>query len=201
MVIFIDESGTLPDVADKYIVIAALVAQSAQGLERILPKFRKKIPLKGSRKKERQVKEFKFHYVGDITRRKVLTEIITKDVKFYLLMVDKMGRKIQDTAKNYGKLVKKLILSLIEDENLKEIFIDKHFANKSDTEALQKILDSINPKIKFFQVDSVTDPRVDLADFIAGATLRMLRANDKTFYNIILPKIVWEESRKWNELD
>lgn len=200
MIIFIDESGTLPDVADRYIVIAALVAQSAQGLEKILPKFRKKTPPKGSRKKERQVKEFKFHYVGDITRRKVLTEIIAKDVRFYLLMVDKMGRKIPDTPKNYGKLVKGLVLPLIKNESPKEMFFDKHFASKSDTKALQDIIDSINPEIKFSQVDSITDPRVDLADFIAGATLRMLRAKNETFYNIILSKIAWKESRKWNEL-
>lgn len=200
MIIFIDESGTLPDVADRYIVIAALVAQLAQGLEKILPKFRKKTPPKGSRKKERQVKEFKFHYVGDITRRKVLTEIIAKDVRVYLLMVDKMGRKIPDTPKNYGKLVKGLVLPLIKNESPKEMFFDKHFASKSDTKALQDIIDSINPEIKFSQVDSITDPRVDLADFIAGATLRMLRAKNETFYNIILSKIAWKESRKWNEL-
>lgn len=115
-------------------------------------------------------------------------------------MIDKMGRKIPDTPKNYGKLVKGLVSPLIEDESPKEIFFDKHFASKSDTEVLQEILDSISPEIKFSQVDSITDPRVDLADFIAGATLRMLRANDETFYNIILPKIAWEESRKWNEL-
>lgn len=200
MVIFIDESGTLPDIADKYIVVAAFVASGVQGLEKILPKFRKKAPTKGSRKKERHVKEFKFHYVGDITRGKVLKEIVSKDVKFYLLIVDKMGRKIPDTPKNYGKLVKGLILPLMEDENPKEIFFDKHFASNNDTEALQVILNSINPEIKMSQVDSITDPRVDLADFIAGATLRMLRAKDKTFYNIILPKVTWEEIRKWNEL-
>lgn len=67
MVIFIDESGTLPDALDRYIVLAALVVSSTQGLEKILPKFRKKTPSKGSRKKEKKAPEFKFHYVGNIT--------------------------------------------------------------------------------------------------------------------------------------
>lgn len=200
MVIFIDESGTLPDVTDRYIVLAALVASNPQGLERILPKFRKKTPLKGARKKEKKAPEFKFHYVGDITRRKVLEEIISKDVKIYLLVVDKMGRKIADTPQNYGKLVKNLISKLIRMENPKQIYLDKHFGSKSDTEKLEFILDSISDKVSFLQVDSVADPRIDLADFVAGAVLRKFRANDKTFYKIISAKIAWEKTKKWNEL-
>lgn len=39
MIIFIDESGTLPDIADKYIVLAALVSPNPQGFGKILPKF------------------------------------------------------------------------------------------------------------------------------------------------------------------
>lgn len=107
MVIFIDESGTLPDVLDRYIVLAALVAPNPHGLEKILPKFRKKTPSKGSRKKEKKVPEFKFHYVGDIIRRRVLEEIISKNVKIYILVVNKMGRKIKDgpeKTKDWNKI-------------------------------------------------------------------------------------------------
>lgn len=200
MVIFIDESGTLPDISDRYIVLAALVASNPRNLEKILPKFRKKIPSKGSRKKEKQVREFKFHYVGDITRRRVLEEIISKNVKIYVLVVNKMGRKIKDNPENYGKLVKSLATTLIKKENPREIYIDKHFGIKSDSEKLQSFLDTINGQVKFKQVDSVVDSRIDLADFIAGATLRKLRTKDKTFYNIILSKIVWEKTKDWNKL-
>lgn len=200
MVIFIDESGTLPDKIDKYLVLTALVAANPDGLKKILPKFRKKIPTKGVRKKEKKAPEFKFHYVGDITRVKVLEEIVTKEVEIYLLIVDKMGRKIKDTPVNFGKLLKNLITPLLKEENLKEIYIDKHFGSKTDSEELQSILNSITDQIKFYQVDSNTDSRVDLADFVAGSTLRKLRTGDETFYNIIAPKITWEKIRKWNKL-
>lgn len=200
MVIFIDESGTLPDSTDRYIVFAALVATNPQGLEKILPKFRKKTPLKGSRKKEKKAPEFKFHYVGDITRRKVLEEIISKDIKIYLLVIDKMGRKIADTPQNYGKLIKNLISKLLKKESLKQIYIDKHFGNKYDSEKLQSILDSITNEVSFLQVDSIADPRIDLPDFIAGAILRKFRVKDEAFYKIISKKIVWEKIKKWNEL-
>lgn len=165
-----------------------------------MPKFRNKIPTKGSRKKEKLIKEFKFHYVGDITRRKVLEEIASNDIKIYILIVDKMGRKIQDSPENYGKLIKNLSSYLIRKEIPKEILIDKHFGNRSDTQELQSILDSINHQIEFKQVDSIADPRIDLADFIAGAILRKLRINDETFYNIFFHKITLIKNKKWNKL-
>ncbi|MDP3732960.1 MAG: hypothetical protein Q8Q91_00315 [Candidatus Daviesbacteria bacterium] len=111
-----------------------------------------------------------------------------------------MGRKIKDTPENYGKMIKSLTASLIKKENPKEIYIDKHFGRKSDSEKLQLTLDSIHDQVEFKQVDSVADPRVDLADFIAGAVLRKFRADDKTFYDILSPKITWEKTKKWNRL-
>lgn len=198
--IFIDESGTLPDKDDKYIVISALIVSNPRGLEKILSKFRKKTPLKGSRKKERQTKEFKFHYVGDITRKKVLAEIASKDIKIFLLVVDKMGRKILDTPENYGKLIKYLIQIILKQEKPKEIFLDKHFGNKNDSKKLQLILESINDLVKFLQVDSISDTRIDLADFIAGAVLKKYRTKDKVFYQIISSKIICETVIEWNKL-
>lgn len=200
MVVFIDESGTLPDIKDQYIVVAALVAENPHGLEKILPKFRKKTPAKGSLKKEKRVVEFKFHYVGAITRKKVLEEIMAKDIKIYLLIVDKMGRKIKDLPETYGKLVKSLITPLINKENPTKIYIDKHFGNKIDLEKFQMILDSIRDCVEFQQINSTADSRIDLADFIAGATLKKLRTGDETFYKIISPKIIWEKIKKWNKL-
>ncbi len=200
MVIFIDESGTLPDAIDRYIVLAALVTINPNGLKKILPKFRKKTSNKGTRKKEKKVPEFKFHYVGNITRKKVLEGLVSKEIKIYLLIVDKMGRKIKDTPVNFGKLIKSLTAPLIKREDPREIYVDKHFGNKANSEDLQVILDSISDQVKFYQVDSITDSRVDLADFVAGSMLRKLRIGDETFYNIIAPKITWEKTRKWNKL-
>ncbi len=201
MIIFIDESGTLPDKADKHIVVAALVSYNPEELKNILPKFRKKIPTKGSRRREKILRELKFHYVGDITRRKVLKEIISKNIKIYALVVDKIGRKITDKPENYGKLIKTLVDYFKEREDIKEIYIDKHFAAKETTNKLQSILEgNIKGDFKFSQIDSMEDSRIDLADFVAGAIFRKYRVSDPKFYDIIVPKIVKEEVRKWNEL-
>lgn len=205
MVIFIDESGTLPDKDDKYIVVAALVSYNLEELKNILPKFRKKIPTKGSRRRERILRELKFHYVGDITRRKVLEDISSKNIKIYALVVDKIGRKIADKPENYGKLIKTLVDSFKENfkekEDIKEIYIDKHFVAKETINKLQSFLErNIKGDFRFSQIDSMQDSRIDLADFVAGAIFRNYRVSDPTFYKIISPKIVKEQVKRWNEL-
>lgn len=201
MVIFIDESGTLPDKADKYIVVVALFSYNPEELKYILPKFRKKIPTKGPRRKEKILRELKFHYVGDITRRKVLEEISSKNIKIYALIIDKIGRKIADKPGNYGKLIKALLDSFKERGDIREIYIDKHFVAKEVSDKFQSFLErNIKGDFKFSQIDSMQDSRVDLADFVAGAIFRNYRISDQTFYEIIAPKIVKEEVKKWNEL-
>lgn len=202
MVIFIDESGTLPDVKDKYIVITALVSYNPIELKNILPKFRRKIPTKGLRKKERVLRELKFHYVGDITRRKVLEEIVDKNIDIYALVIDKMGRKIADTPQNYGKIIKTLITYLTKRKDIiKEIYIDKHFGDKETTNKFQALLkENLGRRIKLIQIDSIHDSRIDLVDFVAGAIFRKYRVSDTNFYNIISSKIIMERLKKWNEL-
>lgn len=198
--IFIDESGTLPDTKDKFVVMAALASNDPLSLANILPKFRKNLPKKGARKRERVVPEFKFHYVGSLTRRKVLEDITKKDVRIYVLIVDKLNRKIADTPQNYSKLLKTLIRLVLPKEPLSIIYVDKHYNSKFKTESLQNEIKKDFPQIDIFQTDSLIDSRIDLADFIAGAILRKYNLGDLKFAQIISGKIVKEKLIKWNEL-
>ncbi len=199
--ILIDESGTLPDNRDKFIVLAALISTDSISLAKILPKFRKKLPKKGARKKEIIVPELKFHYAGSLTRKKVLENITKENVKIYALIIDKLNRKIADTPDNYSKLLKALLELISGKEEFVIAHIDKHFNSKIKIEALQNKIKISFPKIEILQIDSLTDSRIDLADFIAGAFLRKYNLSDPSFTEIISSKIVKEKLVKWNELD
>lgn len=199
--IFIDESGTLPDSRDKFIVLAALISTDPTSLAKILPKFRKKLPKKGRRKKEAQVPELKFHYAGSLTRRKVLENLTKEKVRIYALIVDKLNRKIADTPENYSKLLKALLELISAKEEFVIVYVDKHFNSKIKIETLRNKIRADLPKIKVLQTDSRIDSRIDLADFIAGAILRKYNLSDPSFTEIISGKIVKEKLVKWNELD
>lgn len=201
--IFIDESGTLPDKLNRFIVLAGISSDNAGALTNLLSKFRQKIPGKGKRKQERKIKEFKFHYVGEITRKKVLIELVKKNIKIYLLIVDKLGRKIEDSPQNFAKLVVALIKVILTTENIvNEVYIDKHFNKEGRLKSFQTLLDSIFVnRVKCIQIDSVEDSRIDLADFVAGAILRKYQSNDSVYSDIISSSITKEVFKKWTELE
>ncbi len=202
LTVFIDESGTLPDVTDKFIVMSALITAYPEQLARILSKFRKKTPKKGSRKNERLVPEFKFHYVGQLTRQSVLTEINRQNIRIYILVVDKMGRKIADTPTNYFKLVRTLIgLVLGQEQEVGQIILDSHFNVKVKSLELGSSLKSTFPDVKIMQADSKIDSRIDLADFVAGAVLRKYNKQDLQFVDIFADQIKIERVIRWNGLN
>lgn len=198
--IFIDESGTLPDTQDQYIILAALATSHPNPLSNILGKFRKNTPKKGSRKNEHLVPEFKFHYVGELTRRNALMEINSLNARIYILVVDKMGRKIADTASNYFKLLKLLIEIVLKQEDINQIKLDRHFRKGVKLMELDKKLATAFKDVEILQVDSLTDSRIDLADFIAGAMLRKYNKYDNQFACIFADQIKVERMVKWNEL-
>ena len=73
--IFIDESGTLADPKDRFVVVAAVASQDPSVLIKLIPKAHKRIPPKKKLKKERLISEFKFRNVGDKTKERILKEI------------------------------------------------------------------------------------------------------------------------------
>ena len=123
----IDESGRIYDPNDKILVFAVIVAENLSELEKIIIRARQRIPKKGKRKYER-LSEIKFSLTGDNTRLFILNELAKYQVKIYVLIIDKQGRKIQDDPENYAFLIAKALKTVIRDSpKLKHILIDRHF--------------------------------------------------------------------------
>lgn len=201
MVIFIDESGTLADSKDRFVVFAGVFSKNPQSLTKLIPKARKRVPPKKKRKRERLVSEFKFRSVGDSTKERILTALASLDVKLFVLVLDKERRKIKDTPKNYGLLVFTLLKQVFKKETVDKIVIDRHFNQVEKRQELtEQLLVLCSRDIGITQVDSLTDSRVDLADFVAGAVLKNARDGVDRFKNLIEPKIVSLKVIKWREL-
>ncbi len=66
------------------------------------------MPKKGKRRKE-HLSEVKFSLTGDTTKLFVLKELSRQKVKIYSLVIDKGGRKIQDSPINYSLLIGKVL--------------------------------------------------------------------------------------------
>lgn len=201
--IFIDESGTLPDVRDNFIVICGVAVNDKKEAENIFSRI-----LKSLKAKKINIKEIKFYHAGQNTKRQFLSGISAADFKIFALIIDKKKRKIADSPENYGILLKNLIIDIIS-WNKKEsllFILDRHFQKSLDEKELNDFIGKgifdafgkVDFKIK--HVDSKQDFLVNVADMAAGAILWKFRGKDKQFYDLIKENIIVEKVVNWPEI-
>lgn len=198
--LLIDESGTLPDSKDKYIVIAGVGLENIKEAKNLLSRI-----LESLRQRKIKIKEVKFYYAGERTKRQFLSGIILAGFEIFALVVDKKGRKITDTPENFALLVSELIkeINLWQPEKNLKIIIDRHFHKRSDERNFNKFFqknlkEDIDYSIQ--HIDSQQNSIINMADFVAGAILAKYNKNNFQFYNIVKEHILLEKIINWPEL-
>lgn len=206
MFALVDESGNLPDPTDPVVVIAVVIPEASEkSLARLLAKIRRRLPLKGKRKRERQIGELKFRSTSPKTRRQVLAALARQDVALFVVTVNKDGVGIKDTPENYAMLANLILPECVKDfPNLDHILFDRHFSRRVEQEAMARLIRSaLKREVEISHVDSLQDARVDLADFVAGAVAFARSRGDTTYEDLIhgkriVNKVVrWVEKEKW----
>ena len=198
--VLIDESGTLPDVKDRFVAIAGIGLEKIKEGENLINRT-----LKSLRREKNKIKEVKFYYAGERTKRRVLSGIVSAEFEVFTVVVDKKGRKISDTPENFALLVGELISEINfwnPERNLK-IIIDRHFCKKDDERNFNKFLEENtkrNISFSIQHIDSQQNFIVNLADFAAGAILAKYNKNNFQFYDIIKESILLEKIINWPEL-
>ncbi len=199
MYLLIDESGRIYDPIDNYLVFVGVYSSTLVGLEKIVSDARNRIPQTGKRRKEKYF-EIKFSNTGDKTRAYVLEKISYKDVSYYVLIIEKEGRKIPDTPATYCVLLSNLI-RLVQEKSLEHIIIDKHFTNKNQIEEFNEALLKATKRDLFIEhIDSNDNPVVAFPDFIAGAIRLFITKKEQRFYNLIKQKIAKVEQTTWKQI-
>lgn len=198
--VLIDESGTLPDVKDRFIVIAGVGLKEIKEGENLISQT-----LKSLRQGKTRIKEVKFYYAGERTKRQFLSGIVSAGFEIFAAAIDKKGRKISDTPENFALLIGELIneINLWNPEKRLEIIIDRHFCRKEDESDFNKFLKETageNFDFNIRHADSQQNFIVNIADFAAGAILAKYNKNNFQFYNIIKESILFEKIINWPEL-
>lgn len=165
--IFIDESGTLPDIKDKVIVVAAVGTNTPEVIDKIFKSLQKKGKLR------KQTGELKFYTAGEKTKQLFFEKIAKESIDIFVLEVEKMGRKIPDTPEHFALLCWLLLNDVFSFySDIQKIIFDRHFSRDYDTEQFNKFLMHLLPQVGDIQhVDSKQEKRVNIADMIAGAVL------------------------------
>lgn len=181
----IDESGRMYDPNDRFIVFAAVVTNSLVGLDKIIPSVRKRLS------KKIRLAEIKFSTTGDRTRNKVFEEIVKKNLKLFVLVIDKEGRKIKDNVENYSLLVSILLREIFKVySETPHILIDKHFSFITQRENFNNLLQKrLNKELFIEHLDSQQNTIVSLPDFVSGA-FRVAFTRDNNRFVEVVEKLV-----------
>lgn len=192
----LDESGRPADRGDRIITLVAIVAKTLVGLDKIIPKVKKKIPSKRTK-----LAEIKFSTTGEKTRIRVLKEIADRDLPIYTLVIDKEGRKIFDTPENYSLLVAEVLRAAFRDfPEIRHIIIDRHFTWVRQREKFNELLQrKIGKEVFIEHLDSQQNTVVSLPDFVAGAVRTDARGQPE-YKEIISKKVRKELVKTWREI-
>jgi len=200
LTIFIDESGTLPDPKDKFIVICGVGVKKMKEAENIISQI-----LASLRRRKIRIREIKFYYAGQNIKRQFLSGVVSANFKIFALIVDKKSRKITDTPENFALLVADLVneISLWYKAEKVNLVIDRHFQRKVDQNKFNGFLKmeiSKGLKYQIKHIDSQQNFLVNIADMTAGAILWKYSGKDLQFYNLIKESIVVEKLVNWPEI-
>lgn len=193
--VFIDESGTLPDPKDKVIVVAAVGVKIPAKIELIIKQVRKKGKFK------KPTGEFKFYRASSKSKIAFLEKITREKLDIFILIVEKMGRKIPDTPQHFALLCWFLLTGvLIFYPEIREIIFDRHFHKEEDIKRFNHFLGEFLGKLpRIEHVDSQKDKRVNVADMVAGAVLAKETGKTKRFYQIFRKQVISETRINWSE--
>lgn len=198
--IFIDESGTLPDPKDKFIVICGVGVRKIKEAENIFSRISTSL-----RRRKIRIEEIKFYYAGQNTKRQFLSGIVSANFTIFALVTDKKNRKIPDIPENFALLIADLVneISLWYKVEKIDLVMDRHFQRKVDQNKFNAFLKmKINKGLKYQikHIDSQQNLSVNIADMTAGAILWKYSGKDLQFYNLIKENIVVEKIVNWPEI-
>lgn len=193
--IFIDESGTLSDIKDKVIVVAAVGTNNPTLIDNIFKKISKK------EKINKHINELKFYTAGDKTKKLFFENVIKNEFDIFILEVEKMGRKIPDTPEHFAFLCCLLLNDIFSFyKDIAEIIIDRHFSRDYDIDQFNLSLKLLLPNLpKMLHVDSKNNKRVNVADMIAGAVLANETGKNQEYYKMFEKQIISEKRLNWVE--
>jgi len=198
--ILVDESGTLPDPKDKFIVVAGIGLRKIKEAKNLVSRI-----LKSLRQRKIKIKEVKFYYAGERTKRQILSGIVSASFEVFTIIIDKKGRKIPDTPENFALLISELIneINLWQPKRSLKIIIDRHFQRRNDEKSFNNFLQRNVKKDLGYSIQHINSQQnfiINLADFVAGAILAKYNKNNPKFYNIIKESILSEKIVNWPEL-
>ncbi|MEM0301823.1 MAG: DUF3800 domain-containing protein [Archaeoglobaceae archaeon] len=203
--VFIDESGDLgfTEKSSKFYVIATVEVKDLRIPRGVIKSVRKSL-----HKKKKDISEFKFSRSSDELRKKLLNKAVESDMLFSAIILEKRKvydylRDKKDKLHNYLTGFLANSLEYYAQEKAFKIVVDKFIMSREQRADFDHYFKTrlynnckILKRVDITHEDSQQNPGLQIADFVAGAIFRRYERGLTDFYDIIKPKLRYED-RKW----
>ncbi len=200
--VFGDESGGLANRQDRYVVMAAIGGVQTRNLEKVVKQVREWLQQRG--KRYQKVDELHFRNAEEETRVKLLGLLAKTEVDIYLCALEKHARLIDDTPENYARMLLPIIKEILALHADAQFVFDKHFSKTHQRHQVKSVLEHlVEQNLSIESQDSQGNPGIQIADFVAGATLAKYQREEGKYLELVRERIVmerwikWEETEKW----
>ena len=201
---FIDESGTVGvPTGTHFLVVAALSASQPREIELPVRRALKKFGRSLSRG------EIKAADFEESAIDRFLKEIVKKDVSILAAIVNQNVIETPPKAMEeiYRKTVARTIYRLVERWPRINVCLDQRYTNKHQRFALEEriretIQDLPQKIVLIRQENSVNRKELQAVDAVSWAFFQKYERGDCRFYDIIAPKVIWEEvimEKDWSD--
>ncbi len=218
--VFVDESGDLgfgPRSSSFFTLgYAIMLNQSSNVIENRARRLRKNM---NRCKKITGMQEFKFSNDSDITRTRFLTKINTFDLKLGAVVVSK------DSVQAHLKSDKSLLYNYIAVHEIIDTIVSRYLKPHSPYNSITYVIDKStsvselsfneycegkiktlafprhfvsNIRTSILHLDSQSDSRLQVADYVAGAVSAKFTRGNSKYYDIIKNKISHKKAWDWN---
>ena len=199
-----DDSPTLTSPED-YLLVAVVVTLKAG--DKKLTKIPKRVRQKLLGKKLQQLPKLKFSNSDEKTRLRMLQMIADEDVEIFALVIDKGGRRINDSPLNNGIVLGNAAAMVLEKKPHVSLTPDKKFTNPNETAryletATKVIADKVPAGVLLLKepVESRRESLIQLADFVVGAVNHKYNRENERYFKIIEKKVVSEKQVRWVDI-
>lgn len=197
--VFGDESGGLANRQDRYVVIAAVGGTQTRNFEKVVKQVRAWLQRRG--KRFQNVDELHFRNAEEETRVKLLGLLAKTEVDIYLCAVEKHTRLIDDTPEHYARMLLPIVKDILARHANAQFAFDNHFSKAHQRDQVKNVLEHlVEQNLNIESQDSQRNPGIQIADFVAGATLAKYQREEEKYLELVRERIVIERWVKWDEI-
>lgn len=195
----VDESGSLY-APTSFFVLTAVLAENPEPTQNLI----RRAAFHSGKHIGRFAKspsELKWYTASERIKKDVLERIAKSDLELFGLVVQKEGRRIEDTAENSAFLLCELLDLIWHDYPSLNVLLDRHFTSAFQIATMDTILYRFLPSdcvMALEHVDSQQHTLVQLADFVAGSLYDFYKRQNPS-YQLVADKIK-TTTKSWQDI-